>query len=198
MKTLLFLAFHEVLADCSSQNGETVSELSGDERQALLLCGMEELPVPKDSKIMGRPETEIKSLLIVARQNAKAATEGKVLVIEDELIIALDLEKILTGLGHRSIGIARTHKEPIAFILKARPELILADIHLADASSGLDAVNEILERISDIPVVFITAYPEMLLTGTRPEPSFLIPKPYTSSHVEAAISQAMLFARKSE
>jgi CheY-like chemotaxis protein len=69
---------------------------------------------------------------------------------------------------------------------------VLADIQLADGSSGLDAVNEILSTI-DVPVIFITAYPERLLTGDRPEPTYLVTKPFQESTVRAAISQALFF-----
>jgi CheY-like chemotaxis protein len=75
------------------------------------------------------------------------------------------------------------------------PGLILADIQLADGSSGLDAVNELLQSF-EAPVIFITAYPERFLTGERPEPAFLIPKPYQPATVSAVISQALFFDRK--
>ena len=73
--------------------------------------------------------------------------------------------------------------------------MILADIQLADGSSGLEAVNEILTKF-DVPVIFITAYPERLLTGARPEPTFLIAKPFQPDTVKATISQALFFDTK--
>jgi CheY-like chemotaxis protein len=98
-------------------------------------------------------------------------------------------------LGHDVTGIARTHKEAIALVRMRRPGLVLADIQLADGSSGLEAVNEILTSI-DVPVIFITAYPERLLTGNKPEPAFLITKPFQPDAVKAAISQALFFDRR--
>src|SRR6184192_959012 len=74
--------------------------------------------------------------------------------------------------------------------------LILADIQLADGSSGLDAVNELL-KVFEVPVVFITAYPERFLTGERPEPAFLISKPFHPAMVSAVASQALFFQRNS-
>ena len=73
-----------------------------------------------------------------------------------------------------------------------RPGLILADIQLADGSSGLDAVNELL-RTFEVPVIFITAYPERFLTGERPEPTYLITKPFLPETVQATIGQALFF-----
>jgi len=99
---------------------------------------------------------------------------------------------LVQKLGHKVVRIARTEVEAINAVMQTRPGLVLADIRLADGSSGLDAVNEILRTYS-VPVIFITAFPEMLLTGTKPEPTFLIRKPFTVEAVKAVISQALFF-----
>ena len=119
----------------------------------------------------------------------------EVLIIEDEPIIAMDLEAMVNDLGHSVLRIARTRQEAVSAIAAHRPGLVLADIQLADGSSGLDAVNEIL-AVCDVPVIFITAYPERLLTGDRPEPTFLITKPFRTETVKAIISQALFFDRR--
>ena len=112
-------------------------------------------------------------------------------------MIALDLEALVEGLGHQVAGLARTHKEAVESFNRRRPGLVLADIQLADGSSGLDAVNEILTSVN-VPVIFITAYPERLLTGDRPEPAFLITKPFETETVKAVISQALFFSTASD
>jgi CheY-like chemotaxis protein len=117
-----------------------------------------------------------------------------VLIIEDETFIALDLEGLVESLGHNVVGIARTHSEAVNLAKSKRPGLILADIQLADGSSGLDAVNELLATF-EVPVIFITAYPERFLTGQRPEPAFLIAKPFQPATVSAVVSQALFFER---
>jgi CheY-like chemotaxis protein len=117
-----------------------------------------------------------------------------VLIIEDEPFIALDLQTLVEEQGHRVTGVARTHREAVEAVKRDRPGLILADIQLADGSSGLDAVNQILEAFS-VPVIFITAYPERFLTGTPPEPAFLITKPFGVDSLKAVISQALFFDR---
>ena len=119
------------------------------------------------------------------------------LIIEDETFIAMELEGLVESLGHRVLGVARTHAEAIALTKKKKPGLILADIQLADGSSGLDAVNELL-RSFEVPVIFITAYPERFLTGERPEPAFLIAKPFQPSTVSAIASQALFFERSAK
>ena len=94
--------------------------------------------------------------------NRQVATT--VLVIEDEPIIALDIAGIVRDLGHTVVGIAASQAEAVAMARAKRPGLVLADIHLGEGGSGLSAVNEILKSI-DVPVIFVTAYPERLLTG---------------------------------
>ena len=126
---------------------------------------------------------------------AEIATD--VLIIEDETFIALDLEALVESLGHHVLGVARTHAEAVALAKKKRPGIILADIQLADGSSGLDAVNEML-RSFEVPVIFITAYPERFLTGERPEPAFLIAKPFQPATVSAVFSQALFFERNAK
>jgi len=102
---------------------------------------------------------------------------------------------IAQDLGHSVIGVARTRDEATAVVKEKKPGLVLADIQLADGSSGVDAVNDILLD-TEIPIIFITAYPERLLTGERPEPTFLISKPYKVDAVKATISQSLFFDRR--
>ncbi|MGH6630423.1 MAG: response regulator, partial [Burkholderiales bacterium] len=126
-----------------------------------------------------------------------AELASEVLIIEDEPIIALHIRSIVEELGHSVSGIATTHAEAVALASSHHPELVLADISLADGSNGIDAVREILEQI-DVPVIFVTAYPERLLTGERPEPTYLITKPFDADVLAATIGQALLFRREGE
>ena len=127
----------------------------------------------------------------IARQ---VATD--IMIIEDEPLIAMDIEQMVTDLGHRVTGIARTHTEALDLFHRTQPKMILADIQLADGSSGLDAMKDILQ-MTTLPVIFITAFPERLLTGERPEPTFLVTKPFNPDMVKALISQALFFNESS-
>ena len=104
----------------------------------------------------------------------------------------MDIEQLVESLGHQVVGIARTRSEAVAMAEKENPGMILADIQLADNSSGIDAVNDII-KTHEVPVIFITAFPERLLTGERPEPTFLVTKPFNPDMVKALISQALFF-----
>jgi CheY-like chemotaxis protein len=164
-------------------------------RQAFLLRTIEGFSVGETAWILGKSTEDTERLIGAASREIAEQMETSVLIIEDEPIIALDIEAIVRDLGHDVAGIARTHKEAVALATERRPGLVLADIQLADGSSGLDAVNSIL-RQSALPVIFITAFPERLLTGEKPEPAFLITKPFQTEVVKAAISQALFFDRR--
>lgn len=168
--------------------------LTPNSREALLLRTIEDLRFDQIAEIMQVEPSEAEELFQIALAEMSRALSGKVMVIEDETIIAMDLKGIVQSMGHDVTGIARTHTAAVELAHNIRPDLILADIQLADGSSGIDAVNELLRDIGDIPVIFITAFPERLLTGDRPEPAFLISKPYSEEQVRSAVSQAMFFA----
>ena len=119
-------------------------------------------------------------------------TSTSVLIIEDEPLISMQLEDLVTTLGHQVCGTAATRGQARESVAENMPGLVLADIQLADGSSGLDAVDDIME-IGNVPVIFITAYPERLLTGARKEPTYLVTKPFKESTVRAAIGQALFF-----
>ena len=164
-------------------------------RQAFVLTSVEGFTSQEAALILNLPPEKIESLVEAAGREIAAQVATDVLIIEDEPMIAMDLESIVEGLGHRVTGVARTHTEAVKAVAKAKPGLVLADIQLADGSSGLDAVNEML-RTFEVPVIFITAYPDRLLTGERPEPAFLITKPYQPDTVKAIVSQALFFERR--
>lgn len=204
-KVALFSVFHTVWASTGAPVDEADSRISAaaqahmarltpNTREALLLHAIEGFSHDQIGAIMGTDAQEAAGLVDVAIREMEASVAGRVMIIEDEAIIAMDLSAIVEGMGHSVTGVARTRREAVALAASERPDLILADIQLADSSSGIDAVNDILAQFDELPVIFITAFPERLLTGERPEPAFLINKPYTEEQVRSAVSQAMFFA----
>jgi DNA-directed RNA polymerase specialized sigma24 family protein len=171
-----------------------ISQLTPRPRQAFLLVSLEGFSDDDAAEVLGEEVQALRSLVEEAGRELAAEIATDVLIIEDETFIALDLEGLAESLGHRVVGIARTHAEAVALARAKKPGLILADIQLADGSSGLDAVNELLDEF-EVPVIFITAYPERFLTGQRPEPAFLIAKPFQPATVSAVVSQALFFQR---
>lgn len=173
----------------AAHNLQTVPPIA---RQAFLLTAVEEFTPPEIAVILDIAKEDVPALLGEASEEISKQVATDIMIIEDEPLIAMDIEQMVESLGHRVTGIARTHTEAIELYNADTPKMVLADIQLADGSSGIDAVNDILKE-SDIPVIFITAFPERLLTGERPEPTFLVTKPFNPDMVKALISQALFF-----
>jgi DNA-directed RNA polymerase specialized sigma24 family protein/CheY-like chemotaxis protein len=171
---------------------ERLQALPPSNREALLLSSVERFSREDIATILGKSESQVDEEIAAAQVAIESELASRVLIIEDESIIALDLENMMTELGHEVVGIAATRDEAVRQAKARMPGLILADVRLADGSSGIDAVSEIL-RSFDVPVIFITAYPERLLTGERPEPTYLITKPFLPETVKAAVGQALFF-----
>jgi len=175
---------------------DRLGNISGPARQVFLLQSVEGFSKWETAQILGKSEAEVAALNDEANRQISEMIASDILIIEDEPLIAIDLEDIVTSLGHRSTGIARTRQDAVRMARESAPKLVLSDIHLADGSSGIDAVNDILKDF-DVPVIFITAFPERLLTGERPEPAFLITKPFSPDMVKALIAQALFFDMRS-
>ena len=204
-KVALFKVFHSIWSTSGAtfSAGETgvaakaqkhLSRLTSDTREALLLHTVEELSFEDVASVLDITASEAEKLVDIAYGEMAKSLAGRVMIIEDEAIIAMDLEAIVADMGHAVTGIARTADAAVHLYNTEKPHLIMSDIQLADGSSGVDAVNKIVEDDPDIPVIFITAFPERLLTGEGPEPAFLISKPYTEEQVRSAVSQAMFFS----
>ena len=173
-----------------------LSRITPLSRQALLLTAMEGFTPEDAGYLIGATPDEVDRLVAEALAEIERQTRAEVLIIEDEPIIAMDIETIVRDLGHIVTGVAVTRDEAVAQARQNPPGLVLADIQLADDSSGIDAVKDILAEFS-VPVIFITAFPERLLTGEKPEPAFLITKPFMPDMVKAVVSQALFFDTKS-
>jgi DNA-directed RNA polymerase specialized sigma24 family protein len=161
-------------------------------RQAFLLTALEGFTPSEAAQILDTDVADAEQLIARAQREIDEDLATDVLIIEDEPVIAADIEALVKELGHRVVDIATTRSEALDAVLNKAPGLVLADIQLADGSSGIDAVKDILARFN-VPVIFITAFPERLLTGERPEPTFLITKPFQPDTVKAAIGQALFF-----
>jgi len=181
----------------SSDTNMTVAEqrlqqvLPGN-REAILLTSVEGFSIDETAKILGWAAENVETAIAAASHMIDQDLASRIMIIEDEMVIALDLENLAAELGHTVTGIATTRAEAVSMAREQKPDLILTDIQLADGSSGLDAAAEILDG-KNIPVIFITAFPECLLTGERPEPTYLIQKPFSRDTVRATIGLALFF-----
>ena len=176
----------------SSQADEKLQRLAPIPRQAFLLSAVEGFRIDQIAQILETTEDNIRDLLDQAQTEIEAQLRTRVMIIEDEPIIAADLASIVSELGHQVTGTAVTHDEALSLVRRDPPGIVLCDVQLAQNSSGIEAAKGILAEF-DIPLIFITAYPERLLTGSKPEPAYLITKPFKANTVKATIGQALFF-----
>ncbi len=184
--------YDEATALAAKSPENRLGALSASRRAALLLTAVEAFSPEEAAFIIDESPEEVEKAILDAQKTIDSQLASRVLIIEDEPIIAMDLENLVTELGHKVVAVASTKDEAVAKAHSERPGLVLADINLGEGGSGIDAVSEILAAF-DIPVIFITAYPEKLLTGERPEPTYLIAKPFLPETVQATVGQALFF-----
>ena len=193
----LYRVFHKLWGGMSAldADGGPVARLAVHARQSLLLTAVEGFSITETADILDSTTVDVTAEIAAAREAIASDLQANVMIIEDESIIALHIKLIVEALNHSVAGIARTRQEAVELAARVQPELVLADISLADGSSGIDAVKDIL-AVMNVPVIFITAFPERLLTGERPEPTYLITKPFEPETVTATIGQALLVHRE--
>jgi two-component system, cell cycle sensor histidine kinase and response regulator CckA len=115
--------------------------------------------------------------------------KARILVVEDESIVQLDLQMRLRRLGHSVVGFASRGEEAVAKAVDLAPDLVLMDVRLEGAMNGVEAARRIrAER--QIPIIFVTAFadsPEMESEPLRPRLS----KPFATPELQAAIAGAL-------
>lgn len=205
MKVALFSVFQEIWSESkasvfvdeaglAAKAQEHLAKLKSGSRDALLLSSLEQFGLNDVATIMQMDIPKVRRLLDDAYSDMADSMTGRILIIEDDAMIADDIETIVSGMGHEVTGNADTHAAAVAMAMEDEPDLIVADVVLADHTSGAEAARDILRAYDEKPVIFITGHPEQLLTGKRPEPAFLIPKPYIHDQVRTAVSQALFFS----
>jgi CheY-like chemotaxis protein len=205
LRVELFAVFHDAwdIVDSAIPAAEGGVEASGInrqlaalpsiERQVLLLVALERFSTSETARILDLEEADVVRKLDLARQELRRQASTKVLIIEDEPVIAMDIAGIVESLGHEVIGIAGGQAEAVELARKHQPGLVLADVQLQDGDSGIVTVQEIMQSM-DAPVIFVTGFPERLLTGDRVEPAFIVTKPFDPETLKVAIVQALSFS----
>ncbi|MEQ1670878.1 MAG: response regulator [Hyphomicrobium sp.] len=123
---------------------------------------------------------------------SRAVAPKKILVVDDELWAALDMEWVVQELGHEVIGPAPTAEKAILLAGEHQPDLILMDIRLAYSGDGVAAAVEIRNRF-DIGSIFVSAHgdPDTRLRAMAARPSGFIEKPFTPEALSQAIEAAL-------
>jgi len=119
----------------------------------------------------------------------------KILIVEDEPIIALNLKQVLTELGYEPCGISNNRCNTLKLLEKEniKPDLILMDIYLQGPTTGIELAKELKKTLPNVPVIFLTANSELATIKEASEAlayGYLI-KPYKTNHLQASIEIAM-------
>ena len=189
----------EVTADPAGKDpiGKQLASLPSLERQVLLLISLENFSIAETGRILGLGDAEVVQNLTLAQEELKKQASAKVLIIEDEPVIAMDIAGIVEGLGHDVVGVAGRKDEAVELAKRHLPDLVLADVQLLDGDSGIVTVQEILKSMT-APVIFVTGFPERLLTGDGMEPAFIVTKPFDPETLKVTISQALSFSQPAD
>jgi CheY-like chemotaxis protein len=187
----LFRGFYKHLLDGRTQAVTGPLGASATARAAFLLCDVEGFSATDMTLVLGGEPARLARQAGDVRATLAAHGPLNVLIIEDEFLIAADLEAILGAQGHTVVGVADTMDVAVDIGLERRPDLILADIQLADGSSGIEAVRTLTDGLTETAVIYISGNGEALLRE-GPDGDFgLIPKPFTEADVRAAVSRAI-------
>jgi CheY-like chemotaxis protein len=117
---------------------------------------------------------------------------ARILIVEDEKIIAADLRNKVRGMGHNVVGMAISGEEAITIAEQNTPDLVLIDVQLEGKMPGTDAARIIQER-TGAKVVFITAFPGVFVKDPSQmiEPGICLGKPFSNLQLEAVVAAAL-------
>ncbi len=123
---------------------------------------------------------------------AAPLSKPRVLIVEDELIVARDITQQLLDLGYTPVGSTHSGEQAIAMATELRPDLVLMDIQLAGPMDGIDAANAIRAQLA-LPVVFLTAFSAdgVLARAKLTEPFGYILKPFSDRELGTVLTMAL-------
>jgi CheY-like chemotaxis protein len=116
---------------------------------------------------------------------------ARILIVEDESIVRLDLQNRLERLGYAVVGVASRGEEAVAKALELGPDLVLMDVSLAGPMNGIEAARQI-RAVRNTPVIYLTAYAAAL--GESERKQFLGPclsKPFRTNELQSAITRTL-------
>ena len=201
----LFRKFHDVVADldysfclsgwvqldkAEAQTLGRLASLDKRDRAVVLLCKVEQFAIDDVARIMGLPRGDIGRIAITASKTLAGIEHHSILIIEDEFLIARDLSRIIEQMGYSVCGVVGNADAAIDVAASQKPSLLLADLQLADGEFGGVRAAEQIALSADIPVVFVTAYPNMAIESSVKSP-LIVRKPFHPASVVHAVRQAL-------
>lgn len=169
--------------------------LASFERRVALLANVEGFAEDEIAAILGASRARIDSSLADSAATGSDRAGKEVLIIEDDPMIAADIADVLRDMGFTVIGPAGNEEQAADLFDKHSVTLILSDVQLEGDDSGIAATWSILKD-SNAPVIFVTGFPEAILTGQGVEPAFVLAKPFNPRGLRSTIDQVLdIYAR---
>lgn len=203
LKLDLFKLLHAVIDRCGEPLGPEHPEMASHEdrlrqailglaplrRRLVLMLSFEDLQTRDLAYIVGLSEGEARAELEAAWADIGKRPTARVLIVEDEELIAMDMTDTVEELGHTVVGVAKSEQSAIDMAREMSPELVLADVRLRGGGSGTRAIERILGK-SPVPVIFVTGYPD----GVRSDAGssiYCVAKPFNREVLKQTIAHAL-------
>ncbi|WP_084418525.1 response regulator [Henriciella litoralis] len=177
-----FLAFNPERADSPGRRAVLMQDVFGfteeDARSALQLAS-----------------DNYRMLLQAARLPASGLEPARIVILEDQFLIAADEEILLKSHGHDVVGVCATAEEALEIVKSESPDIVICDIDLgAGNPTGLDFAKSVPPE-ARCAFVFVTGHPATLCQGHPGEPAYLVSKPYDPAVLATIVYQALLNVR---
>jgi CheY-like chemotaxis protein/DNA-directed RNA polymerase specialized sigma24 family protein len=183
------VATPEATADTADALHRSLHHLPLEERKALLLLTVVHFTHREAAQVLrAAPEIVLRRVL-AARERLRRTLSHRVLVIEDEPMMAMNIVTIMTHMGHEVCGVARTRREALTRVRETQPTLILADVRLHDGDNGIATVREIVRQHA-VPVIFVTGHAHDLV-AQQFRPTVVVGKPFAPRTLEAAVRRVL-------
>jgi len=169
---------------------DVVTALPPLENQVLLLCDFVGFSVEEAAALLKIEPTAAADRLDQGRRLAEELPKMSVLILEDHGLIAQDLSDIASDLGLTVIGIAENAAAAEKLVERNWPDIVISDQMLSDGDTGLEVLAGLRAK-GRFYAIYVTAYPEEVLTGLDDEPAVVVSKPFEPEAIRAAIGHTL-------
>lgn len=174
---------------------QVLARLPEPERRLYLLTALEELPLAEAAAVEQMVVEDAAERLCRVRERLRCDLTARVMVVEENPILALDLGSVVTEMGHVVCGTAATESEAMVLADTEQPTLALLDVRLADGGSGIEVARKLHEKMSALRVIFVTGNDGEIERLNQTPLGPVVRKPFSAEAVRAAITRIVFMPR---